>query len=82
MDNHSESLAGLELYDLHRPLNGSTAVGVASADDCPDADGAIRYLLELHVRIPARMVADVLMSVEMKRLGHWSVDYLRNLNSH
>jgi len=65
-----------ELYDLHRSFNGCAASGINSFDDCSDANRTVRYLLELHVRIPARMVANVLMSEEAEYIRNRAIDYL------
>ena len=35
-----------------------------------------------YIRVPTRMIADVLVSVEVEDLGDWPVDHLRNLNLH
>jgi hypothetical protein len=50
-------------------------MSVEAVNDCSNANRSIRYLLEMHIRIPARMVADVLISVKVKHLGDRAVDY-------
>jgi hypothetical protein len=76
MGNHANSPIRFELHNLHRSLNGPTASGVDSFDDCSDADWPTRYLLELHVRIPARVVTNVLMSEETEYISNGALDYL------
>jgi len=76
MGNHAHLPIRFEPHNVHRSLNGPTASGVDSFDDGSDANGTIRYLLELHERIPARMVANVLMSEEAEYIRNRAIDYL------
>jgi len=43
----------------------------------------IRKMLgRLYIRIPSRMVADVLKGIEVENLGHWPVDHNGRLKLH
>src|SRR5688500_4117452 len=82
MGNHANRPSWFELHNLHRSLDGPTASGVDSFDACFDSAWPTLYLLVLHVRIPARMVANVLESVEAEHLSHRAIYHLLYLNFH
>jgi hypothetical protein len=62
------------------PSTGEPVRGVAAPDYLSDSDRSVGQRLELHLRIPARMVANVMHRDELKDLGRWPVDDLRKLD--
>ena len=57
-------------------------VGVAAADHRPHADWSLGQLLQLHVRIPARVILYVLDRMEAEHIRQWPVDHLADVKLH
>ena len=79
VNDHSKRPIGFEFHHFHYPFDGSTTAAVAPADYCPNPNWTVGYLLEFYVRIPTKVVSDVLVSVEVEYPGQWPIDPLRNL---
>lgn len=77
MNNHTHRTIMLELHHLHYPLDRSAAVTVEPADNSPYANWAVGHLLKFHFRIPAGMVTDVFVSIELENLDQGPVEHLR-----
>jgi hypothetical protein len=60
LDADGEGTFLLPLDDLHLALDRLTPADIPSSDLGSEADRTVRDLLEVHVRVPARVIADVL----------------------
>ena len=72
----------LEFHHLHRSLHRSPAVLVPAVDDRSEADRRLGIQPQLDIRIPARVIANVLHREEMKHLVYRPVDHLAGFHCH
>ena len=73
MDLDSHRLLGLPLDDDHLALDRLLKVAVAASDATSDTERSVRDLFELHLRVPARVIPDVVDRDPLPNLGDRSV---------
>jgi hypothetical protein len=76
VDDHPEGVVRNEFNHLHRAIDRDAAMGAPAPNQGPDADRSTGQLLELHHRVPAWVVANMINGGELKDLPQRSVDEL------
>ena len=82
MDPEREGPGWVELRALHGPVDRGSGAGVPASHDRPYPERPGRQLLELHLRIPARMVREVLEADELEHDLRRPIDDRRDLDLH
>jgi hypothetical protein len=82
VDRHGEGAWWIEFHDLHLALHRCVPPGVDPLDPRTEPERPLRQLLEVHVGIPPRMIADVLCRVEAPDITDRAVDLDRDPNVH
>jgi hypothetical protein len=82
VDLRRHDAVGVEFHDLHLAFNRRAPPRIHPFDPSADPYRAVGEQLEVHVRIPARVVADVLDGVEAPDVGDRAIDLGRDLDVH
>jgi len=77
LSNGSKGLVPFVFDDFHFAANRRFPSGDPPANDRSHANRPLRHLLQVHVRIPSRVVLDMIGGKEAEDFGDGAVDDLR-----